>query len=238
MTSYNNTVTLDSQSGFGSWQLVSGGGTLSDPTGDDGLATYDWPLGETQAVFQLNYGQGAAVIDIDVFQTDDTSIRDDDSEGGLTFSPNGLLVTAAPLPNPPPATVTPFDQSQISATGFALHLTAYGQTPSDPVCGVIENYTGPKAIKFWQGFSDPSSGFMTAEVEGASVATNEASAGTQTITFSAGQGIAATVYRDVGEIQLLLKDDVTVNPELPTGIRGATADFVVKPAGFGTLSGV
>ena len=232
LTSYNNTVTLDSQSGFGTWSLVSGGGTLSDPSADDGLATYGWPLGETQAVFSLAYGQGSPVINVDVFQTDDTGVRDDDSEGNLSFSPNGFVVTSAPLTNPPPAIITPFDQSQVSAQGFDLYLTAYGQTPNDPVCGVIESYAGTKSIKFWQDYSNPNTGFMTTEVAGTAIGNSEALAVIRSINFVSGQGSVPANYRDVGEIQLLLKDDLTVNPELPSGIRGATAGFVVRPATF------
>ena len=50
---YNATVTLDAQSGSGSWSRLSGGGSFSDVSADDGIATYDWPLGESSAVFAL-----------------------------------------------------------------------------------------------------------------------------------------------------------------------------------------
>ncbi len=46
LTDYNATVVLDTQSGNGSWQLLTGGGALSDPTANDGVATYNWPLTE------------------------------------------------------------------------------------------------------------------------------------------------------------------------------------------------
>jgi MSHA biogenesis protein MshQ len=47
----------------------------------------------------------------------------------------------------------------------------------------------------------------------------------------------AAKYKDVGRIRIFMKDDTTVNPELPGGITGATADFVVRPFAF-TLSDI
>ena len=65
---YNAAVQLDTQSGFGTWALVAGSGTFSDGTADDGVATYTWPLGQSQATFTLSYPQGPPSIDVDVFQ--------------------------------------------------------------------------------------------------------------------------------------------------------------------------
>ncbi|MDZ7642985.1 MAG: LamG domain-containing protein [Woeseiaceae bacterium] len=78
---YNGQVTLDTQTGNGSWSLVSGGGVLNDGAGDDGVATYQWVLGEDSAVFALTYPQGIATFDIDVYQASDPGIRDTDAEG-------------------------------------------------------------------------------------------------------------------------------------------------------------
>jgi hypothetical protein len=39
-------------------------------------------------------------------------------------------------------------------------------------------------------------------------------------------------YKDVGKIAIAVKDAAIVNADLPTGIRGGTADFVVRPYDF------
>ena len=91
---------LDTQSGRGSWQLVTGGGSLTDATSNDGIATYNWPLTESQAVFSLSYPEGTPVIDVDVFQQNDPGIRDSDAEGNLEFSASGFTVTASPPSEP------------------------------------------------------------------------------------------------------------------------------------------
>ncbi len=149
LLNYNTAVQLDTLSGtsvgFGIWALLTGSGAFSDGTADDGLATYTWPLGESQATFALSYPQGPPTIDVDVTQISSPGVHDDDSEGLLTFSPNGFTVTAAALANPPGA-ITQFASQQTAGTEFALHLAAYGQTAADPVCGIIEGYDGGKHL--------------------------------------------------------------------------------------------
>ena len=39
--------------------------------------------------------------------------------------------------------------TQIAGAPFAIHLAAYGTTPSDPTCGIIETYDGNKPLRFW-----------------------------------------------------------------------------------------
>ena len=228
---YNAQVTLDTQTGRGTWSLVSGSGTFTDATADDGVATYDWPLGESTAEFALSYTNGTGSFDIDVYQVSDPSIRDDDSEGDIAFSPNGFSVTAAPLTNPPGA-VAPFATSQVAGTDFPIYLAAYGQTPNDPECGIIESYSGAKSLRFWSGYIDPAAGSVAVSIDGTAIAATEAAAGAAAVTFVNGQAAVTGKYKDVGRIQIAVKDDSLAHPDLPNGIRGATADFVVRPFQF------
>jgi MSHA biogenesis protein MshQ len=231
LLNYNAEVRLDTQSGNGTWTLVSGGGAFNDATADDGAATYDWPLGESQAVFALYYPQGPPSIDVDVEQVTDPGIRDTDAEGLLSFAPNGFTLTAAPLGNPPGA-VVPFATSQTAGVPFPVYITAYGQTPGDPVCGVIEAYDGAKDLKFWFDYVDPGSGTRSLDVDGVAAAAAEGAAVAQGITFSSGQVQVTARYKDVGRLQLHVKDDTMGNTDLPNGIRGGTNDFVVRPYDF------
>ncbi len=231
-TDYNEQITLDSQTGDGTWVLVSGGGTFADTVAGDGLATYDWPLGESSAVFSLDYRQGATTVDIDVYQTSDPLLRDDDSEGPITFSASGFTLTEAPLSNPPPAFIAPFMSPRTAGTDFGVYLTAYGQTPTDPVCGVIETYTGPQNLKFWFTRDDPASGSVALSIDAAAIADNEAGAGNQAVNFTNGQAAVTAKYKDAGRILMAVKDDSLLHPDLPTGIRGSTASLPVKPFRF------
>ncbi len=198
-------------------------------------ATYEWPLGESEATFALSYRQGTAVFDIDVYQTSDSGIRDTDSEGQMTFSANGFSVTATPLPNPP-GIIVPFASAQVAAVDFPVYITAYGQTPADPVCGVIESYDGAKDLKVWFDYANPASGSIVPSADGNAVAGTEAGAGTLPLTFNNGQAAFTGRYKDTGQIQLFLADDNVADPNLPDGIRGATAPFVVKPYTFAVSS--
>ncbi|HVY65679.1 MAG TPA: LamG domain-containing protein, partial [Gammaproteobacteria bacterium] len=237
LLNYNAQVQLDTQSGYGTWALVSGSGTFSDGAADDGVATYNWPLGQSSATFTLYYPQGPSPIDVDVYQVGNTGIRDTDAEGPLRFSPNGLTVTAAALSNPPPASIATFAANQTAGSNFSLYLTAYGQTPTDSTCGVIEAYTGAKSLKFWSTYANPATGTRNVAIDTVGAATSEASAAAQNVTFTNGQAVVTAKYKDVGRISIQVKDDTTTNAELPNGIRGATANFVVKPYDF-VLSGI
>ncbi len=234
LLNYNAQVQLDTQSFYGTWALVTGTGTFSDGTANDGVATYTWPLGQSSATFTLYYPQGPPSIDVDVFQVGNIGIRDTDAEGALVFSPNGFTVTAAALSNPPPGAITTFATNETAGTNFSLYLTAYGQTPTDPICGVIESYTGvaPKSLKFWSTYSNPATGTRNVTIDGVSAATSEGVSAAQNVVFTNGQAVVTAKYKDVGRISIGMKDDTTTNAELPTGIRGATANFVVKPYDF------
>ncbi len=229
---YNEQITLDTQSGFGSWVLVSGTGNFSDATLNDGFATYAWPLGESTATFSLSYTDGPAAIDVDAYQTDTPGIRDNDAEGLLTFSPNGFTLTATPLSTPPPAMIVPFATPQTAGTDYSIYLAAYGQTANDPVCGIIESYSGPKNLKFWFDHVDPAGGAVAATINAVAIPTAEAAAADQTVSFTNGQAAVIGKYKDVGRLQINVKADNPPHPDLPNGIRGATAGFVVKPFQF------
>lgn len=231
-TDYNAQITLDTQNGRGSWSLDSGSGVFTDSGADDGLATYSWPLGESTAEFALSYTNGTATFDIDAYQTSDPATRDDDSEGAISFSPNGFTMTAAALSNPPPAVIVPFSAPLVAGTDFPLHIAAFGQTPNDPTCGVIEAYTGPKSLKFWSGYINPIAGSRLVAIDSIPVASAESTAGVSAVVFTNGQAVVSGKYKDVGRIQINAKDDSLLNPDLPTGIRGATAGFVARPEQF------
>jgi hypothetical protein len=233
LLSYNAQVRLDTQTGSGTWSISSGAGSFSDGTADDGVASYTWPLGESQAVFSLSYPQGQSPLDVDVYQISDPGIRDTDAEGSLTFSPNGFVLTAAALTNPPAPAVVPFAAAQTAAVDFPLHIAAYGQTPDDPVCGIIEGYTGTKALKFWSQYANPVAGTRSVQVDSVNAAPAEAAAAAQNVVFVNGQASVAGKYKDVGQIRILVKDDATIDAEqLPNGIQGATQLFVVRPYDF------
>ncbi len=230
VTNYTGTITLDTQTTKGTWTLLTGNGVFTDTTTNDGLAIYAYDATDLGvATFNLTYLVGASPLNIAVTEG---TISDDDLEGSLTFSPSGFNVTASALSNPPPNPINDPIATQTAGTVFAIHIAAYGQTPTDPTCGIIEAYDGIKNIKFWSTYDDPGSGTIQVTINANPIATSEAASAAQQMTFISGQTSASAKYKDVGQIQISLKDDTVAEPLPPTGIAGASNLFVVKPANF------
>ncbi len=230
-TSYTGSITLDTQSGQGTWSLVTGSGTFLDAVAGDGLATYTFAGADSgTALFALSYSQGTPALDVDAFETALTTRRDDDTEGTLTFAASGFTVTANALANPPPNPINDPIGNRTAGTTVALFLAAYGTTPTDTQCGVIESYTGAKTLRFWTTYADPTTGTVRPTVGGTSIGSNEAGAVAIGVTFTNGQASVSAKYKDVGRIQIEMKDINSGGPA--TGIRGATNPFVWRPADF------
>lgn len=236
---YTGSIVLDTGVGLGTWASDAGNaGSFSDATPNDGRAAYTFAAADAgDAAFRLAYRQGPASLDLEVWQTDQATLRDDDTEGPLLWSASGYTVTASPLPNPPPDPILDPIPAQVAGTAFAVHVAAFGTTPSDPTCGVIEASDGPKNVLFWFTRDDPRSGPLAVSVDGAAIGDSEAAATPRPVTFTNGQTAVTARYDDVGRIRISMKEASPPDPNLPNGIRGQTNLFVVRPAGF-RLSGI
>ena len=223
---YQGTVTLDTQSGKGTWSLVNGAGRFVDATGNDGLAAYTFS--ETDAgvaSFSLTYVEGESALDLDAYEG---SARDDDTEGPIQFSPSKFVVTAEAVPSRPPSPIADPIATQVAGSEFKVHLAAYGTTPDNPTCGVVESYAGRKALSFWSTLVDPNRGTVVATIDGASIPNAEGRASEQDVTFVLGRAMVTAKYKDVGLIQIAMSDAGW--PGASAGIRGATNAFVSRPA--------
>jgi len=216
LTSYNQQITLDTGTGKGTWTKLTGSGTFP-PTTNNGVATYQWPAGESSATFSLSYTGGTPTFHIDAYQTNNPTIRDDDPELVMTFAPSGFTVTAAALSNPPPASIAPFTTAQIAGTAFDVYIAAYGQTPTDSVCGIIEDYAGDKSLAFTTSYVNPVSGTRFVTIDSTQIPA------TRTVSFSNGQAKVTAKYKDVGRIAISMADG---------SIAGSTGNLVLRPANF------
>ncbi len=245
VTGYATSVTLDTGSGAGNWALTTGNGTLLDTVADDGLATYTFnPADNGEAWFALSYPGGPPVLDIEVFETADPNVRDTDAEGSLVFSPTGFTVTANPLPNPPVSPVSDPLLRQTAGTDFDIHLTAFGTTDDDPVCGAIEDYEGVQSVQMWQELVDPLSGSVRTLVNNVPVGTSAAAPVAQSVLFSAGQAVVSAKYKDVGRLRLAFQSgslagttDSFVSPPADLSIRRVETSAGVLNPGSDTLAG-
>lgn len=233
VTAYTGGISLNTGTGKGTWSLLTGGGTFSDPTANDGLASHTFSGSDNgQAQFNLSYPEGSPTVNVTVCESDGSPC-DDNSEGNLVFAPSGFTVTASALSNPPPSPINDPIATQTAGSTFTTHIAAYGQTPTDPLCGIIEGYTGNKPLKFWVGYDDPTTGTLAPTVNGTVIAASEAASTNQTVSFANGQASVSVKYKDVGRIQLQLKDDDIASH--PNVIQGGSNAFVVKPAELAIL---
>lgn len=224
VTTFAEAVTIDTQTTNGTFSLTTGNGTFADVTADDGLMTYTFDAADSgTATFTLDYQQGTNSFDLDAYLTATPTTRDDDTEGNLVFAPSGFTVTQSALSNPPPGTINDPIVNQEAGTLFDMHIAAYGQSPTDASCGIIEAYTGSQNLSFWLDYANPNSGSLVPTVAGTAIASSEGASSPQAITFSNGQASVEVRYKDVGQIQIEMKDG---------DIRGATSAFVVSPADF------
>lgn len=228
VTAYSETITLDTQTGNGSWVATSGDNSVIDAVADDGLASYTFSGTETFPVtFSLSYTQGVASFDVDVFQSDDSTLRDDDTEGNIRFAPDGFTVTQNILSNPVPNPINDPVADQVAGTTFNFNIAAFGQTATDPECGIIEAYDGPMDINFWVDYVNPGTGSVLPTLGGTAIAASEGGSVSQSVSFVSGQAQVPVKYKDVGDIQINLKD---ATDEPLNVIRGSTNNFVVKPS--------
>ena len=231
VSSFSGAITLSTSTGLGTWSLTSGSGTFQDAIPNDGLATYTFPGTQAAASFALSYTSGGAVVTVNAAQSSPTVIKDDGTQGAITFSPSGFTVTSSPFSNPAGG-VPAFASPEVAGSAFSVYLTAYGQNPTDATCGIIKSYAGTKNLKFWSTYVNPASGGVSATVNGVVIATVEGSAAAQGVVFASGKATVTAKYKDAGSLSLSMKDDTTGNPGLSTGIRGSSGTFVSVPANF------
>jgi len=219
-TTFGGEITLDTQSGTGTWALASGAGSFADTVADDGIATYTYSTSDAGvASFTLAYASGTSSIDVDAYSA---SARDDDSEGALVFQPGGFVVTRSAIPSPAPLTVNDPIGHQIAGQAFVLHISAF-----ESACGLTDSYTGDKSIALWAELTNPTTGSRVPLIENSAIGTSQGSATTQTIAFTNGRASVTAKYKDVGQL-IIHALDASSSP----AIQGSTGAFVSRPANF------
>lgn len=238
-SSYVGEIQLATTTIAGDWSdggLGNAGAVVNGVAGD-GIATYQFLLADAgEADFYLDYTTGANnIVAIDINDTLDVTIVDDSVET-IQFAPSGFTLTQNVLSNPPPNPINDPVTTQIAGTNFNVHLAAYGQTPTDSNCGVIEAYTGSHELHFWLSYDDPGGGTITPTVDGQSAPNVECvpancglAANKQNVLFPSGQASVTVKYKDVGSIAVNVKDDDFEAAESHI-IPGATGAFVVQPS--------
>jgi len=217
---YTGTVNLSFSSGNGSWYIGTGQGSLTNAVADSGTADYTFVAADLgQVTLQVSNTRQISV-DLDASEG---AFSDDDSEGLLTFRPYGFVFSPNPV------------ATQIAGRPFSLTLTAAGQTPAQPECGVIEEYNGIQALSFWSDYSFPITSPTLVSVDGAGIATSEAASAPQNVTFNSGVATVNVQYNDVGRIGIHAKDETGIGEPVSGNVDeiiGGIVPFVVRPFGY------
>ena len=217
LTTFTGSITIDTGSGIGNWSVTTGNGSFNNGTDNDGIATYTFNTSDNGVVvFSLDHTDTDTTTPLSLnISVTDGSVTDDDNEGTLDFSANGFTLTGAQLIDP--TNPIPVADGQLAAKDFDVHITAYGQTATDPVCGVIEAYNGNRNLTFAANYLEPSTGTLLPTIDGDPI-TSPVS-----VSFSNGRAVVAANYVDVGRINIGVTEG---------GLTGNTNNFVVVPAGI------
>ncbi|MDH5432499.1 MAG: hypothetical protein OEY19_01015, partial [Gammaproteobacteria bacterium] len=219
-TGFTGAINLSTSTGNGDWSLLTGSGVLTTGAADSGSATYTFNLTDGgEVVFQLSDTHQESVN----IAVTDGNIFDDDTEGLLTFRPFGFVFSPDPI------------STQIAGRPFNLTLTAAGQTPAQPECGVIEEYTGVQSLNFWGSYVSPATSPTAIQVDGINVAASQAGSAAQNVNFTNGVGNVSVLYNDVGQISLSAQDQFNIGEPVAgttDEIIGGITPFVVRPFGY------
>jgi hypothetical protein len=126
-----------------------------DATANDGLAAYQWASGQSTATFALSYPEGQQGLDIVAYQTSDATIRDDDTEGTMTFAQSQFVITSGALSANQAAPFPAFGSPQVAGTSFPIHIAKYGATASNASCRIVTDYQGTKSLAIWSSYANP-----------------------------------------------------------------------------------
>ena len=237
VTDYTGSITLDTGTNIGSWTKVQGAGSFADTNTADGKAIYTFASDDNgQAIFALTYNNGPSPIDVETYETANDNIRDDDTEGTISFAPYAIWLTEAAIVDI--NNVVPFAANMTAGVEDTVQITAYGQVQGGNVCGIVTDFTGSQQLKFWFDYVDPNTGALPilfrADLQSNTtnnLAITENAAGTYAVAFSSGVASVGIKYRDVGKLKM--HTALSSN----SSVSGSTNNFVVKPATFALTIG-
>lgn len=219
VTNYTGAISINTQTGFGTWTKVSGNGSFTNS--GSGVAQYTFANTDNSvASFSLVYpanGPTPMTVRVSTIATPTVS----GLAQPVSYIPSQLLVTATAVGAPPPPAA--YGSTIKSGNNSTIYLTAY----SGSSCGVTTSYTGSKPIRFYTNYINPTTGTKNLLINGIAVATSAGAAATsQNITFTNGQATVTAVYPDVGMLTLFVDDTSTNGP------NGQSGNFVVMPDHF------
>ncbi len=255
----DESITLQTDTGKGDWTLLSGAGTFNNGALGDGIATYTFALGETDATFLFNYTDPSTdpeVVNFDVVSTFDISPLEDPS---LSVADAGLLFYNETADTPVSVTPIPTQiagkPSNVLPDLRAITIEAVRTSDNDPLaCSPLFDIGNTLDIGFAAECQDPGtcsgSLFEPFEINGVSMTPAPDNAGPGTTAsfepisilmvdqgFGHVGGDLVFSYADAGQIEIHAEYEIPLADD-PMGtlsgdvLEGSSTAFVVRPFGF------
>ncbi len=251
----NTVLNLGTNTGKGTWsRILSGSGTLSDPTPGDGSASYIFPGGETSVTLALNYADlqtDPESVDINVSDgtvTEESGSASPDDDLPLLVSLAGFVFTNESDSDLTIPTQIAGKDSDTPPVAKTLALQAVRASDHDPgVCVAAFPPDTDMDVQLGAECRDPvaeAGSRVTIENNGkrAAVVTNDDNGGSLTSSFTPvtlrfGSDARAPIvlnYPDAGQIQLHARYEIVdANGTAPGEFMvGSSNAFVVRPFGF------
>ncbi len=232
LTSYTGTISLSTSSGHGTWSVKTASGTLSDPTADDGAATYTFVAADN----------GSIVLDLANVHADDLTITVSDAAAGVSststvvsFRDNAFVVapttcTGASCPGTGSTEV-------VAGRGHGFRAELWRRDPSTGSCAIATAYDGSKGLKAWVVRDGDDPGGAAPSVAGTALPDAAPAANNLTLAFTAGVATFTLETTDVGKYAIALRDDTSgfaVDAGgNPRPIDGGSATLTVRPFALG-----
>lgn len=254
----NETIQLSTSTGKGTWAaVVVGTGTLSGAatlTGgaDTGIATYEYPSGETQVTLRFNHTV-AGVVSINVTGQTSGETESVSHDADLTIAAAGLRFYNETLSNTSILTQIAGKNSNVAPSSNTLTIQAVRTSNLDPTqCEPIFATGETLTIGFAAECKDPGScaAAQTFQINGQNVSLVNDNAGAGAsgytnvsipITTQASTTEAGTIvlnYSDVGQMELHAQYDIPFNNDPAETylsgdyLTGTSSMFIVRPFGF------
>lgn len=254
----NETIQLSTSTSKGTWAaVVSGTGTLSGAatlTGgaDTGIATYEYPSGESQVILRFNHTV-AGVVNINVTGQTSGKTESVSHDADLTVAAAGLRFYNETLSNTSILTQIAGKNSSVAPFGNTLTIQAVRTSNVDPTqCEPIFAAGETLTIGFAAECQDPGScaAAQTFQINGQNVSLVNDNAGAGAsgytdvnipITAQASTTEAGTIvlnYSDVGQMELHARYDIPFNNDPAETylsgdyLTGTSSMFIVRPFGF------
>lgn len=232
---YSGSITVTTSTNNGSWFVTDTGGTssdpaqgtLTDPTADDGAATYAFDQADdgTVTLYLANMHADDLVISL----TEDNG-NGSASSGTLSFRHNAFVVSAATCTGSScPGTGS---NEVVTGRGHTFNIDMVRRDPSTGDCGLATAYTGDHALKAWITRDGDDPGGTGPAIDGsATLGDTQAGAAAITVTFSSGTASFALQTTDAGKYTVTMLDDTRTFASA-VDITGAVGPLTVRPFGL------